>query len=148
MLNSYGQEFMSSFDASIFTTKRKAAPEPGPSSSKKSKLERILAIDKGEDDADEWEGFGSSLSFDGEGSDSEGMCSVSSRPTCFESSVEEEDDAENEKGPPVVVFSESKPSASSLQTTSKAQLKAFMVCASRYCYNTCTADVLTVWIVI
>lgn len=74
MLNSYGQQFMSSFDASIFPTKRKGASEAGPSSPKKSKLEHNPALYEGDGEAEEWEGFGSSHSSGGEGSDSAGTC--------------------------------------------------------------------------
>lgn len=59
LLNSYGQQFMSSFDSSVFADKRKDAPEAGPSSSrKKRKVEEGSRLEV--ESEVEWQGFGDS----------------------------------------------------------------------------------------
>lgn len=114
LLNSYGQQFMSSFDSSLFPSKRKDTPEAGPSSLRKKR--KVEAASESDDDIEEeWEGFGQS-------EDEEGYTD------------EAEDDAEdaNEethkgKQPAVVVFSESVAASSSAPPVgTKSQLKAFM----------------------
>lgn len=59
LLNSYGNDFMASFDPSIFSGKRKSEPEAGPSSRrKKVKVEETVSVE--DESEEEWTGFGGS----------------------------------------------------------------------------------------
>ncbi|GJE84692.1 hypothetical protein PsYK624_007680 [Phanerochaete sordida] len=115
LLNSYGQQFMSSFDSSAFAGKRKDTPEAGPSSlRKKRKVEEVPEPETESDE--EWGGFGDSEA-DEEGDEEDVQAS---------SEDEAPEDLKGKK-PAVVVFADtSSKSASAPPMGSKAQLKAFM----------------------
>lgn len=140
LLNSYGQQFMSSFDSSIFGSKRTDTPEAGPSSSrKKRKVEEVPEPE--EDSEEEWQGFGGSESEDESDVEEDEDVSEGTRagqvPACYIHSdiPDETQDAQKGKKSAVVVFSETTAkSFSAPSVESRAQLKAFMVGAS---YSIC-----------
>lgn len=127
MLDAYGQQFMSSFDSTILSSKRKEAPEAGPSSSKKKlKVKETPSVE--EEEEEEWEGFCSEISDEGE-DESEGTSSWFLHGDCLLMiSLAGLEGRREANQPAVVVFSDAMKSAPHMG--SKAQLKAFMVCAS------------------
>lgn len=136
LLNSYGQQFMSSFESSIFASKRKDTPEAGPSSSrKKRRVEDVPELE--EESEEEWLGFGGSRNGDESNTEdeediSEGTRVASSCISCIHLVIlDETRDGQKGKRPALVVFSETVAKSSAPPTGSKAQLKAFMVGGSR-----------------
>jgi hypothetical protein len=132
LLNSYGNQFMASFDTSIFSGKRKDGPDAGPSSvRKKAKLAEAIVADV--ELEEEWTGFGATSS-EGSGSDEDENSisdGTSTRGTQESSShrydVDEAEEMQTPSGPAVIIFSEKGKSTAASPVDSKAQLKAFMV---------------------